>query len=321
MEITLRETVKALEIKNILVNIDLGVHYSCSLASNCPVAIKLREYISASEITLENLLEGYSQISTPSPVLPIVFQPINSMLTVDIGVEQLRINMKTVLEEQCFFSIQNKIKAIEREEQRVRQLELALYTDYQRAYLRMQKERRLFALYYSLENLKDNDAFYTCSEDFRRYLFYFKTQYAPEYLIQNRVRSEICPEHKEEIKRDCVYIEFCISPDYKILGVNIVEESGENLSHYHGNSDYTCWGDVTFPPIWDRTLSSLRTITNFLSKSLVTINMNSLLSRKPYQMPHTDTLVESADELGEEGSIGDLALPEERAVRWGARRR
>ncbi len=73
----LNETLKAMEVKNIAVALDIGVHGECDINHNCPVAIQLRRIIQESGVTMEQLFDAFASIEQRQdnfvlPTLPSV---------------------------------------------------------------------------------------------------------------------------------------------------------------------------------------------------------------------------------------------------------
>ena len=95
----LAQTIQALEANNIVTALDCGVHQYCDVNSNCPLAVELRRIVTESELTLEQLLEGYaaSQEPPPNPLLNPEFPEIDGHTIIHIGESDIPLDLTPVI--------------------------------------------------------------------------------------------------------------------------------------------------------------------------------------------------------------------------------
>lgn len=295
----LKETVEALEAKNVTVAIDLGVHEYCTLDSNCPLAIQLRRLIADAGVTLEQLLEGHEVVTNPPP-LDYDLPAFDAHINLRIATKDIAVDLNDVISESVRALVKSKLEALNTAEATVRDAGVALYNTYLREIARQRDNHVLPQLEYSARELLNAKCFIT--SDSGHYYFLFSVDYNPEYLIKDGIRYKLSDRDIREIKRKA-YVQVVITPENKITNVLLLNESGDKLQHYHGDTDNDCWGAVHIPQRWDRRLSSLSNFVRSLMGSLATINLGSLLVHEPLDMPDNEELMEHSTELGREGEL------------------
>jgi hypothetical protein len=316
----LQETVRALEAKNIQVAIDVGVHSGCALDSNCPKAVELRRYIAGAGVTLEQLLEGYEVISAPDPVrLDDITPDIEGRTSIVIAGQQVQLDLTNLINEQVRQAWGRRVANLQDMEGRIRRTGRGLYDAYLDEIRRSRNKHTLPQLSYSTRALIEAGCLITSGE--RHYIFLFPDIYNPQYLIKDGFRYKMSDEHIIQLQRP-VYLKFSLTPVERKFYVlpTLLTPDWEKFRHYHGRTS-DCWGQVTIPERWDGTLTSLKRLNDLLMKSLITINLNSLVERQPPDMPHAhDTLLVRSTVLGREGELEHPAPAQAEQPRqgWGA---
>lgn len=295
----LTDTVKALEAKDVTVALNLGAHEYCTIDSNCPLAVELRRLMLDAGVTLVELLEGYTAVTAPDPVMSYDFPEMSAKVSILIAGKTIEFELDDVVSEGMKAAIDERFRAVDARMMSVRQLGNSLYSTYLQAIRRAGETNTLPQLEFSRTDLMQVGCLISGEGD--TYIFLFPREYKPQYLVSNGVRYKMADEDIESVKRD-IFLEFRIR-DNRFLSASIYKATGGKLEHYHGTDRSDCWGHVTIPRSWDRRLPSLKRLADLIMNSLVTINLDSLMMRDPADMPHIDRLKDRSTELGIEGEI------------------
>lgn len=310
----LHETVRALEAKNIIVALDIGVHQYCALDSNCPLAVQLRKLIADAGITLEELLEGYQAVTAPDPVDNTLPQ-VDSILHIKVMGKAISLDMEDVVSGRIQTAVRGKLRELDSCRSDLGTVGRMLYQSYLAEIRKQRDSTTLPQLTYSISALLDANCLITSREG--RYNFLFPVRYRPRYIVRRHVRYQLLNRDVRDLERD-IYIKFIIGQNDAVLRADTITQNGRKFHHYHGNDVYDCWGDVSLPHRWDKTLTSLARLAYTLILSLGTINRDSILLNTPRDMPHVNDLMDRSTELGEEGEVSEhpIEQPTERR-RWG----
>ena len=294
----LYETVQALEAKNITVAINLGEHTNCSIDSNCPVAIELRRLVIEAGITLEQLLEGFETV-TARP-LAYTLPNFSSKTLIKVAGKVIEIDLNDVIEGELKARIEEKIRELDSLKGSVNGVGKHLFESYLDAMRRAKQIKQLPQLECGRTELIKSMCLINSSMG--NYVFLFPFVYNPDCLVSGGTRYKMSEEDIAAVKRQA-FIELVATRDGKILSARVLRDTGNKLTHYHGNEGGDCWGSVRIPERWDGTLTSLIRLKCTLVGSLQTINLNSILRHDPPSMPHTDMLRERSTTLGREGEL------------------
>lgn len=319
----LQETVRALKAKSIVVALNLGQHLYCPIDSNCPLAIELRRIMANAGVTLPELIEGYHAITVLDPV-DHTLPEFDGRVTVRIAGRNLQLDFNDVISEQLREVVDKKLADLDGIKRRLEVLGKDLFYQYLSEIAKVKDNLDLPQLSFPERELIQTKCLITCED--RNYAFIFPDLYKPEYIVGRGIRHKLSDNDIEDLGCN-VYLKFVITADNKFLSATLLDHRGRKFEHYHGNSHEDCWGGVILPNAWNGTLLSLhRLATNFM-KALATINIDSLMSREPLNMPHIDRLQEHSTRLGREGELEAPAVRVEttpvgwgRTI-WGAERR
>lgn len=293
----LRETVEALEAKNITVAVNLGAHEFCMLDSNCPLAIQLRRTVADAGITLEQLFEGFEQVTHRDPV---DYSPVGFRAKVQFSVagKTMEEDLSSIVTPVLKDKIKQKVEELDYLRRNVKDLGVQLYQSYLREIANQRVNRTLPQLKFSMGEMLEAKCTITSVDN--NYVFLFSFEYKPEYIVYSGIRYAIKPSDIAKIKREA-YIQFTITPANKIVKVRVVGKDGVKLEHYHGSREEDCWGNVKYPAKWDGKLKSLLVIAKSLIGALHTVNRGSILRSHPGGMPEIESLMERSTEIGREG--------------------
>jgi hypothetical protein len=299
----LRETIQALEAKGITVANDLGVHENCAIDSNCPKAIEVRKIIGESGVTLEQLLEGFTQPEVESPAIEL--PEINGDAEISVAGRRLKLDFNSIIKDELRSLIRRKLSQIEEHSGHLKNIGYGWNSYYQREIARVRTTKVLPQLSFPIEELSRTGCMITSQGD--NYVFLFKTEYHPEYIVSDGVRFKLSDNDTALLKGDTM-LKYVITRERKFLTKPaLLNDKGSKFYHYHGSGS-DCWGTITFPTTWDGTLNSLYQESITLMKSLITINRNSPMNREPAGMPNLQDLFSRATRLGMEGVI-DRPIP------------
>lgn len=317
---TLFETVQALEAKNITIALDLGVHQSCALDSNCPLAVQLRKLIADAGITLEELLEGYQEVTAPDPVdMDRVLPAVSAILHMHLLGQEMHINLGEDATHEFGVAVKRKIEELEHGIYTLRGIGRTLYSSYLAEIRRSRDNGSLPQLSFTVTELLTANCLITSRD--RKYVFIFPAEYRPRYIVHRHTRHQLSDEDAKSLERN-IYIKFTINQNHNFFRADTITSDGRKFRHYHGNGQYDCWGEVTLPNRWDGHLSSLTRLNHTLIMSLGTINRGSVLDNDPPHMPDVEDLMENSTELGREGEVSEHPVEQPTRGRgWGGRAR
>jgi hypothetical protein len=299
---TLNDVIQALELKGILVANNIGEHGNCDISSNCPKAIEVRKIINESGLTLAAILEAVQEIQSldaPSKQITVDALPeINCMAEVHIGDQTVQVDMTSMVEAATRTAIHNKLDELNNLKTKMLNTIMGCNKALNDQIVGLKRKKDTPPqLSFTLESILNSKAMCTSIEG--NYVIIFPLRYHPEYIYKDGGRFRITDP--EVLTRD-VYLTYTISTINKILKTELHNKDGSKFSHYHGNNEYDCWGNIKMPTVWDGKLESLWILTTQLEKSLVTINYNSMMnSGRPIGLPTAESLLESAVKLGIEG--------------------
>ncbi len=299
----LRDTVKALEVKNIEVAVDLGDHQRCELDSNCPVAIQLRQVITEAKLSLPELLEAYATVTqrteeTPSPI-PIKLEGVSWKTTLDLYGKRIDVDLTEVVKDQLDYKTRDVLDKIKGYKSKLERLGSGLYNSYLSEIERLRTSHTLSQYRFTDEELARYRVM--VSEQDGNYAFCFTVNYNPLYLVRNSIRSAISPPDIAAIKREDCILKIIVTPQARVLGIIILTNTGAKLSHYHGRGG-DCWGTVD-TKIKSLSLREIERLKINVMGALATINVNSLMQHEPAGMPRVEDLLSRATEMGREGVI------------------
>jgi len=320
----LRDVIQALEENKIQVALDIGVHARCSIESNCPMAVELRKIIRESGVPLTQLMETYNRSNNPNPsgvpsfnvqeLVPPTDIPVN------IGGQRVVLNLHQVLGSCLDSALASKLSSLEGATAMVRKLGMSFHSTCINTVHELRRSVTLPQLELPLSKLISMSCTFT--KEGSSYVFLFKREYKPEYLVTYGKRYKIREEVVIQLQR-IFYITMYIDRGGKILRIKTLDVAGRDFSHYHGGppKTYDCWGKVKLPTKWNGDLDELGALVNMLIGSLKTINLDSLMNREPVGMIDSRTLLNQAKLLGEEGKM-DFETPANDTVpvlprRWG----
>lgn len=310
MSLSLQETVQALEHKNIHIALDIGVHRYCEIDSNCPIAIELRRLMSEAGVTLIELFEGYEQMEVNRPDRDTIerLPNVTAELNLRIGGHNITLPIEDIAQEQIENAIRSKLDQLDTARRDTEQLASSLYQVYRSAVIEARRSRRLPQLSFDTRALLRHNP--TINSDGQLYNLYYPMEYRPEYLYDNGIRYKIADRDVTAITRDAFLLVAIIGTDYVFHQPVVLHDDGTTkLQHYHssrgGGGD--CWGTLRLPQRWDGTIEAVNRIFLEYSRSLKTINMNSLFNQHPPEMPVISAVKSRATELGREGEIPNQA--------------
>jgi hypothetical protein len=308
---TLQDVLDAVEAQGTLLAFDMGEHAFCYIDSNCPKAVSLRRVLAEAKIDLEKL-EAPKQ---PDNVFasPTMLQPVIAQVT--IGGQS--IDLSGLVQQEAVYQIQRLIDAANENHSRVTRLGDSLYATYIQQLRDARKMPVLPQLQFPIEQLLALNCTIAIGEDKRYYQIGFECRYAPKWLYSTGKRYEISATVAETLERDTILI-FPVSRDMKILHPTLYKRNGQKLNHYHGfGAD--CWGTARMIRCWDGSLQQLWNQFRLLTGALTTINLDSLMSHQPDDMPHIEELKRHSTVMGEEGKLDATPEPAASGVNrgWG----
>lgn len=314
------DTVRGLEAKGVTVAINLGVHEGCEIDSNCPLAIQLRRLIADSGTTLEQLLEGYQEVTNPDPIHYDLPQ-FSSKAHIEIAGKVVDIDLNDIVSGQMKERIDYKLRDLDRTERMFKELANSLYQSYLREIARQRDNHTLPQLNYAISELMATKCSITSYG--RNYIFLFPIDYNPQYMVTNGIRYKLHRDDIQDLKRK-IYIKLEVTQDDKIHMPELLTDDGDKFYHYHGTGE-DCWGAVEIPEKWDKRLITLYRLAELLRKSLITLNKDSMMEHHPDDMPEDNALLDRSTELGKEGELDEVeetSHPEGwGAGHWGEQRR
>lgn len=294
----LHETVQSLNNRNITVAVHLGEHVYCNIDSNCPIAVELRKTISEAKITLPELLEGFAEINV-APLHQIQELPeINGKVQVNVAGRLIEVDISDLLSANAKQSVNNWLANLERKNSGLNQLGQSMYANYIQEMYRSRETQTLVQLSFPQEEMFHSGVVISGRQ--RQYKISFPFTYKPETYISRGARFKLSDEHILRITRQC-FLQFVITSQGQFVNSLVFKEDGDKLSHYHGSDRDDCWGGVTIPPQWDRTLTSLIRLKNSIVGALGTINRDSMMNGNPPNMPTIEEIISSATRLGRQG--------------------
>lgn len=301
----LRDTVIALEQNNIQVATDIGVHQRCDIDSNCPVAVELRTLIRESEVTLQQLLEGYATSQEDVPALPIELPDFNAEVNLRIAGTQTPIDITSTVSGSLKRDIEDRLQELGYLKDKVRRAGMSLYQSYKDAIHEAKNTKQLPQLNFPIEEMVRYGCSVTTNGDY--YLIFFRRMYQPEYIVTGGIRYKLADEDIQAIVREFLLI-YTVSREGKIINVEGLDLEGSHFQHYHGRS-YDCWGTVKLPVRWDGSLKQLAGTAYQLVAALKTINKDSIMQGHPPDMPNSDDIFARSTKLGEEGQLEEREQP------------
>lgn len=311
--LSLRSVVEALEElttekypHGLLVDLQLGDHSYCDIESNCPLAIQLRKYIAEAEVPLADILERIVAASTaqPQPLTSFLAPEVSAQVQVEVGGKHFELDIKDMISGQLAHQIRDKLRQLDEANALIANAGRSFYRNYQEEIHRQSQTRALPQLHFPLADMIRFNPLITSNGN-RSYIFLFPLHYHPEYLVKRGVRYELSTRDKAEVDIQC-FLEIEVNNRWRISSCRLLNNLGYKFIHYHGNDDYDCWGNVHWGEIWDRRLSSLHQLVHTLGASLITINMDSLLTGNPSELPSAESLMHRSEELGREGDIREV---------------
>lgn len=309
----LKETLDALRAKGIEVALDLGEHNFCDLDTNCPMAIQVRQIIKDSGISLADLLDGYDKVVKPDPI-KIEDINISGKISLFIAEKPVELDLSDILSQRAKEAVEDKIRDINRNMERVKTLGNSLYNSYlsQMASLRRTKVIPQFKA--SIEELARYGAMIT--EIDGKYVFLFNTIYRPEWLVDSGNRYRLAESDIKIITREAI-LAVWVTTTGQIYSVQLLNDKGGKLYHYHGSGG-DCWGTIRFNLVDNRiTIAAISNIKRIAMGSVSTINMNSLMNRHPDGMPDITGVKGRAKLEGKEGVIDKVTEePTESPTGW-----
>ena len=313
----LREVKQALENKGILVALNLGVHVECGLDSNCPLAIKMRQTVQESGITLDELVEGHQDTSILSlENLQIEMPPdFAATIHIEVGGNNIELPMAQFLSVSIRRAIGRSIADFTRDRDKIQELGKRLICNWRREIQKAKRDVELPMPNFSPEVLLRNGCVIGRQDE--RYSFLFNGVYHPEYIVKDGVRYALNSEDIAQIRQKA-WLKLIIGRDNTFVTAKLLDEIGRKLIHYHGSHDRDCWGAVGMINKWNGSLEKLVDFKNLLYNSLTTINYNSPLTAHPPDMPLLKHLWERSTIMGEEGQMAPQdTVEQERATGWG----
>ena len=306
MAITLQTAVEYAKTKGIGIGIDLGVHSFCFLSSNCPKAVELRKILLKAGINLSEIVPVSSgsdfPVNTELPEIPNL-----STVKIDLFGQQIELDVSSLVGHQLEQGTQEYLQSLTKTKRSLLGYGKALQGAYKHALKCLDEKHILPQLLVGREELLETTALITAEGE--NYLILLPATYQPEYIVTQGIRYELAEHHKAQLRKDC-YLEFTIKGVEKtVLGVDLVDERGKFIPHYHGDRGKTCWGSVRYGAF--RSLTQLYQLAIQLIGALSTINGDSLLNRRPPDMPTYDELMGEAVKLGREGEIRQQEAPQE----------
>lgn len=302
--ITLGDTIKALKHLNKEVALDIGEHYYCALESNCPVAIKLRQFISEMEdVNLLSILEAGEAAEESFSNSVSVPSSITTNTIVSIAGNQIELDLGDLVEESVRDAVKNKLKEIENQMSRLHKYGSGLESAFNRELRRLRTSSILPQVNIPVSDLCKYKAYIT--EDKGNYAFIFPERYNPLYIYDNGINYQLCERDMISIMRD-IHIKLTVNPEGKLFGMTILDAVGNKFQHYHGTG-HDCWGIVKVPTeLGNRiNLEGMDRIRRLLIGALATINYNSLLNRNPPGFPGAGELLSRAIKMGREGEMNE----------------
>lgn len=303
----LQQTVQALEQNNIQIALDVGVHSGCSIDSNCPLAVELRKVINESDVTLEQLIEGFAASQEPPPeAVAYVLPEFDAKATIRIAGTNVELDFEEALRAQLGDTLDKKRRELNRLGGSITELGKSLYESYLNRIYALRDTRTLPQLEFDIGDLTKANCLTTSDGEY--YHFLFPRTYNPEYVVTNGVRYKLADEDIKALIRD-IYISYTISKEYKIIHTDILNSGGSKFRHYHGGGN-DCWGNFQIPERWNGNLKSLSDLTTQVAGALRTINKDSLMTGHPRGMVDMDDLMERSTKLGVEGITEEREQPE-----------
>jgi hypothetical protein len=286
--------------------ISLGEHGYCSIMSNCPMAIKLRKMIEDMGMNVDTLVKDFKPVgSRPllyTGTLPSV-ESIPAKLHLTFGDENVELDMTKFISSEAQVALENHISSIRNQNRNLLSYGQKLHSTYMAEIAKLRRTKTLPALEFSLAELAEYKMLASANTVNGVYVFYTPMTYEPQYLYDNGVRYEISDADKQLVRREGLYLSTSILAETRqIYNNTILNSIGGKFEHYHGRGT-DCWGSVKTAQKWEGTLRWIRTYTNLLVKSILTINGESLMTRQPAGMPAFADLMSRATKLGREGDI------------------
>lgn len=309
------QALSLLEIhKKIITGIDIGLHHYCDLTSNCPIAIQVRRVMLESKVTVEelqSLIGKADNIQCVYPVRDEDFPQVTAKIQLRIGNKTVSLDVEDLGVTDLVEAIENKRAELIYERGRLVTMGRDMQATYVNAIANVRKTKFLPQLQLFTPELLKYGVIVNGAGN--SYQFFFPFIYSPAYTITNGVRYAISSENSKIITREC-YLMFEVK-EKRISPPIVFNREGRKMQHYHG--DVTdCWGSVDYPREWDGTVKQLYNTMVVLTKSLITINLDSLMVREPAGMPHIQLLKDSMKKVGREGDIEGTA-PQVQTAHWG----
>jgi len=322
------ETISALEDKGVTVALEVGEHQFCDVMSNCPLAIQLRKMIGEANVPLTDLLDAYGRASEEAnggrrmPEVDFSAVPtITGKAQIIIGDKRVEVDISDYVKASVGNRLNAEMRRIDRDKESMVSLGRGLYSSSQNAIQEARKHTVIPQFTANFEDWTKYDCYVTQNNG--RYAFIFKTEYHPEYLIQNGLRYKLAPSDEVGL-RQLVYLVFDVSLDGKVYSAGLYDGSWQKFKHYHG-SGTDCWGTIKWELPKPYGLKEVANLKRIAMGSLATINLSSLMNHTPNGWPHDNELKARARVLGQEGVVDSPAvvrIPEqERSIvpGWGAR--
>ncbi len=318
----LYETTQALEAKHIAVALDLGVHGSCELMSNCPLAIKLRQLIGESGLTMEQVFEGFVQAGQEHLGLPEIPQVnFQAYAVLIINEHQVRVDLTDALSGNLRASIKARLRELNDMRSTLVGIGHRLMYVYN-SNLRRARETRVLPIPQYTQGELLRTGVQVCLNTARDgYLFFLPFTYRPGFIVNDGIRCELAATDKARLNQLVILGQEI--KNNRWITVTLLTLDGEKFYHYHGGTQ-DCWGQIHHPDEWDGTLTQLVWHKELLERSLVTINYNSMMNQgQPgHGMPTARDLLTRSTRLGREGDIPTAEpTPESQQARAGWRLR
>jgi hypothetical protein len=309
--LTLKDVLEAVEAQGTIIAFDMGEHWYCTIDSNCPKAVALRRILGEAKIEWEKL-ERYQK-----PENVFANHEILRPLTAKVTLGGQEIDLSNLVNQEAVYQIQRLIDNATENRTRVSRLGDGFYATYIQQLREARKTTTLPQLHFPIELLLSLKCTIGIGDDKRYYQVGFECKYAPKWLYTTGKRYEISATVAKTLERDAILV-FYLTRDRKLLAPILLKRNGQKLNHYHGYvSD--CWGTAKMIERWDGSLQQLWNQFRLLTGALTTINLDSLMSHQPDDMPHVDELKRHSVIMGEEGKLDATPEPAASGVNrgWG----
>lgn len=283
--------------EGIIVAEDLGVHHSCHIDSNCPLAVRLRQLMEEIGITLVELAASIdNEPERPSP-FAFSMPTVDGRIEVRIAGQSVPLDITSWISPEIAKELRDKRADCQEMERQVVSAGRSLYNTYLTAIKRAKEQEVLPQLQFSMESLLS----YKCliTRDASRYLILFPIAYSPCWVWTRGFRYQLKSSDVKSLQR-AISVVFPITTERNILTVYLTNQTGGRFQHYHG-SNGDCWGDVLIPSRWNGSLKQLADVAYQLQGALATINKDSLMLPHPSGMINIGRLMDRATLLGKEG--------------------